>query len=44
MASLRTDALIQQRSIVENPAADGGVIDREAGLRHDLFEIAVAQG
>src|SRR5690606_10992429 len=37
------ELLQQERSIVDGPAMDGGVVDGDAALRHHLLEIAQAQ-
>jgi hypothetical protein len=37
------ELLQQERSIVDGPAVNGGVIDGDAALRHHLFEISQAQ-
>src|ERR1700722_13240383 len=43
MAHLSSNALIQNRRVVQNPAGNRGVIDCQSTLRHHLFKVPVAQ-
>src|SRR4051794_15592895 len=42
-ASRARDALVQERPVVENPASNGRVMDRDTALPHHLLRIAVAE-
>src|ERR1035441_9566750 len=43
-AQLATNALIQNGPIPLHPAPDRNVVDGEAALRHDFFQVPIAEG
>jgi hypothetical protein len=43
MPDVTSKPLIQNGSIMLDPAPNGGVVDRQAAFRHHFFQVAVAE-